>query len=65
MDVHALPVELPYPEGPALGPQVAHGRPGGLLHHVAEVSGEDQLPLSPHRHGLDEQDVAARLVIRC
>ncbi len=30
-----------------------------LLHHVAELAGQDQGPLAGHRGGLDEEDVAA------
>ena len=38
-------------------------RPRGarrLLHHVAELAGEDELALAAHRRRLDEHDVAAR-----
>ena len=34
-------------------------RPGGLLHHVAELAGQDQLAFPPHDAGFDKHDVAA------
>ena len=43
-----------------VGPGVAQGRLGGLLHDVAEGAGERQLPLARHLGRLDEEDLAAR-----
>ena len=47
----------PEPEGVLLG--VGEGGPGRFLHHVAELTGKDELPLTRHHAHLDEHDVAA------
>ena len=42
-----------------VGPRVRPRGARGLLHHVAELAGQDQVALAAHRRGLDEHDVAA------
>ena len=43
----------------AVRPDVGEGDPRRLLHHVAELAGEDQALVAVHRGRLDEEDVSA------
>src|SRR5574341_1402755 len=40
---------------------VSQGRVGGLLHDIAQMPGERERALAPHRRGFDVENIAARL----
>ena len=42
-----------------MGADIGEGDPCRLLHHVAELSGEDQALVAIHRGRLDEEHIAA------
>ncbi len=58
VDVVLLEEALGDPERLAIRPRVRHRRPRRLLHHVAELAGEDQLALALHEGDLDGEQIA-------
>ena len=57
-----LAVEIPgQPQAVGLGAHVAQGRLGRLLHHLAQLAGDEELAPARHDHHFGLQEFAAEL----